>query len=636
MKVDAKNLRQKITRSKEIRKKFLDDKDFFLNLYVNEANSDRDRKRKDTMQVNYVYSHIRLVSPTIFAGKPRINVKSAQTDNPMADFNAENLEGVIHYWAKELGASDEFNSALFDSYFGLAAVEVGWDYRTVVSEELLPLTDEAGEYILGQDGMPVMKMQQVEKVKKDKPFVRWRDSRDIILDVDVPRRKDGRFIVIRDVVSHDDFMKMEEIPMKIREKVKPTVRPEDKAGDDYKDSRDRAVSSDLEWVELEWFWCRESEKRYLLTPALPNEILLTTDWPYTVNYENDPFPITIMDSVTDQRYPYSFSEFRPAMEHIRELNRLRTNTAYHVKASQPKFIYNKQSMTRSQASKLANARPDEMVEVNNLDGIRQAPNAVFPSETFQWNGQIESDLIKLTGLVEYEGAPSGGTATEASIIEGRSQVRKRARSGQFERFVVSTLVKLGQLCQQYQSEATIVEILGPKGKSWRRVSKEDIQGDFAFDYEPGIMEFKNEALRKQQLLRFAEIMGPNAHVDQRALATELTKAFDLSPEKLLRPEQEMQQPAPEPTIKFKPIDMMLIPDPQVQAAIVHAALQQNSVSTGAPQGGPEQEVGGPPAGVLGTNMPSPESEMVGVPQGGKVPLAPVDGLAATQPMSEMQ
>lgn len=630
MKKDPKSFRQKIDRSKKIKKVYLDDKELFLNLYTNQTKNERPN-RKDLMQVNYIYSHIRLVSPTIFAGNPRVTVKSRFGDAGLVSQNARNLEGTIKYWSHELGAPAEFQSCLFDSFFGLAANEVGWDYRTQIIEEAVPMINPmTGEMLLGKNGLPILQMQEVEKVKSDQPFLRWRDSKDITLDVDVPRRKDGRFMVVHDTVGYDFVMKMEEIPKKLREQIKPTVRPEDMARNEVvmtRDGKPRDVMSDQEWVELEWIWCRESMTRYLMTPGIQDEFLLETPWPYDLEYQDDVYPVTILDSITDHRYPYSYSEFRPAMEHIRELNRIRTNTAYHIKANQPKLMYAKTALTRAQASKLANARPDELCEVNHPDGIAQAPMAVFPTETLGWSQQIANDLVKLTGLIEYEGDSQASTATEASIMEGRAQVRKRDRSRKFEEFVTASLAKLGQLCQQNMNAEVCVEINGPEGQTWQNLTKEQIQGEFLYEIEPGIMEFKNEALRKQQLLKYAEVMMNNPHANQRYIAEQLTKAFDLNTKDALVDPSTIQPTPPEPTIKFKPIDLKEIPSAQAQAQIVMAAMEQAGVGVekGPPPGSPPAppQIGGGinPADMVPANNMSPNA-------------MPVEG-NQVQPMSEM-
>lgn len=630
--IDAATWRKRLDRTKKIRKPYIEDRENYINMYTN-ATSEKKNQRRDLMQVNYIYSHIRTVSPSIFAGKPHVNVLPKQ---PGLEEPAHLLGKSIDYWGKKLGAVDEFKTALFDSFFGLAAVEVGWDYRTQIAEEMVPqaMLDENGVPAMGGDGIPMMQMakQQVEKVKVDQPFLRWRDAKDIFLDCDVPRRKDGRYMMIRDVVSHDYFMNMTDIPQELRDKVKPTIRPEDMArADDVQEKRSKDVSSDSEWVELEWIWCRESMQRYLVTPSLPNEFLLITEWPYDIEFEDDPFPVTILDSITDNRYPYSWSEFRPVIEHIREVNRIRTNMQYHMKASQPKYLYRKGALTRAQAAKWANARPDELIEAQNPEGIIQAPLAQLPAELLGWNQMVEDDIKKQTGLIEYEASVESKTATEASILEGRSSVRKKARSQEFEQFVTKVYGKLGMLLQQFQNQAIAIQIDAEEGSQWANVSKEQIQGEFMYEIEPGIMEFKNEAVRKQQLMKYTELMQNNPNVDQRKLAVQITKQFDMSPDGILKPLDQMVTPPQEPKITFKPIDLLEIPEATAQMMIVKAAMQQNDVLVnGTPPPPPLQ---GPELGPQDTPGIMGDGQSPMAPRGGMVDLPPVEGNAEVQDMS---
>lgn len=138
MKTDCRSFYEKLQRSKRVKKRYVDDKMAFIDMYTNRANDAKGRK--DLMQVNYIYSHMRLVGPTIFAGNPKVNVRPRQTLPPLPALQtgSENLEGSIEYWVKELGVYEEFQSALQDSFFGDAVTEVGWDYKTEIREEMVP------------------------------------------------------------------------------------------------------------------------------------------------------------------------------------------------------------------------------------------------------------------------------------------------------------------------------------------------------------------------------------------------------------------------------------------------------------------------------------------------------------------
>ena len=473
----------------------------------------------------------------------------------------------------------------------------------------------------GTPGMTPPQKVQKEYIKKDQPFIKWRNPFDIFLDVDVPRRKDGRYMIVRAIVTFDYVMNMSKIPEEMKAKIKPTLRPEDIKDDyDFSSKVEKDRQSEKEWVELLWIWCRETEKRYLMTPSIPGEYLLEEEWPYHIEFEDDPFPVTILDGKTDINSPYSFSEIRPIWAHIQERNRVRGTALVHMKRSIPKYIGTKAN-TRAQMSKLMNARSDEYTEVNNPDAIRLAPVAELPIELYKWDEVLKNDILNVSSLFEFQNDSIANTATEASLIEGRSSVRKRKRTQEIEKFVVAVLAKVGMLCQQFQDQAVAVEITQDNNTDWLMLSKEQIEGEFRYEMEPGIMEYKNEALRKQQILKFSELMQGNPNVNQRKLAESLAKVFDLKAEDILLPPDQVPVPSSEPKIGIKDLDLMTIPDPSVQSAIVQAALQQNDVQMQQPQPGapPQLDMMG------GQDMPQDIE-----PMGGKVPLPPVLGQQEVQ------
>ncbi len=434
-------------------------------------------------------------------------------------------------------------------------------------------------------------------------------------------------------------MGMSKVTDELKKLVKPTLRPEDTVEDNWNQDKfkNKDIQSDKEWVELLWIWDKETEKRYLMTPTVKDQFLLEEDWPYYLCYEDDEFPVTILDGKKDLLSPYSFSEIRPIWDHINERDRVRSASLIHIKRAIPKYIGTKAN-TRAQVAKFMNSKSDEYTEMNNPQALMLAPVANNPPELQVWDAQLKDDLMNISGLFEFQANSIANTATEASLIQGRADVRKKKRTTEVEHFVVTCLAKLGMLCQQFQDESVAIAIDSEdQDTSWLNLNKEQIQGDFRYEIEPGIMEYKNEALQKQQVLKYAEIMKGNPHVDQRKLAVALSKVFDFSSQDILLPlDQLPKPPPPEPTITFKPIDLMEIPVAVDQIAIVNAAMEQNGVQIpqiGQPQPGsplPQAPAAHPQPPQHGNPFKINEVH----PMGGKVPLPPVEGHQVVQPASE--
>jgi hypothetical protein len=214
------------------------------------------------------------------------------------------------------------------------------------------------------------------------------------------------------------------------------------------------------------------------------------------------------------------------------------------------------------------------------------------------------------------------TATEASLIASRGNIRNNAKRMAVENFVATIGAKLGGLCQQFMSQSIAVKIknpTNPRELAWLDVDREMIQGEFNYDVRPGAIEQQNEGLRRQQTLKFAELMAANKYTNQRWLAEELAKDFDKDPTQALLSEEDVQaQEAsnlPEkPPIQIDKIKPEML-DPMTQAAIVEAALKQNGVGNGG-EGqipGPGPTLSPPPSVGEEVNQAPPPTPMGDMP-----------------------
>lgn len=479
------------------------------------------------------------------------------------------MELVINYWFKELAVDEELQDVLLDSFFSWAFVELGWE--TQIEERVEQFQDENG----------ANKEKKTLVTLADQPFVIRRDPFTIRLDPDARRRKDCRWIGIEEVMTWNDFLASPLYTENAKMKMKPTTYPVDSEEDKIWMGRNDQVS-DKEWVKIYTVWDKDTRRIYAVADGY--DFLLNSDgpegepWKYEIEYKSDPYPLAILDAKRDRMAPYTWSEFKAVEPQILELNRIRSAIQIHVKRSIPKYMYTSAAGTRGKISKLMQARSDEAVELDNLDAFRPFENAPIPPQLFEFNSMSKDDLKTVQGTTQYESQSVADTATEASIIEGRDRARRGQRSKAWEQYVVEIAAKLGMLCQQNMSKAIAVQIAGPKGTEWLNVSKEEIQGEFYFDIEPGIMEYKNETIRKQQLLKFMELTQNDPNVNRRGVILKVAKEMDLEGQDLVLPEDQMPQgEPPKPNIQFKDIDPALIVDPQLMSAVMVAAAQQNGV-----------------------------------------------------------
>jgi len=259
-----------------------------------------------SIKVNFIFAFIEIILPAILSGMPKISAKAKREEFvERAKLYAEN----INYWLTELDSKEEFEDALFDSFFGPAAVEVGWTYIDTILKD--PKTGK-----------------EFTKVIKDQPFLNWIDFwNDIRIDPDVKRQRQARWIAKRNVVTFDDFQSINNIDKRFKKggarELRAEMRPEDVESNN--DHQNRSVSdnhrgsnkSDEEWIEFWEIWDKQSMKKVLVSMQ-SNEVLSEEPWPYYLEVRDDPFPITIFSAKKDPFGPYSFSEFQAYEQQIEE------------------------------------------------------------------------------------------------------------------------------------------------------------------------------------------------------------------------------------------------------------------------------------------------------------------------------
>lgn len=627
-KANAKKWLDRIERSKKLGKPFREDSERFMRMYQGDYSEKPGKKaRYEHMCINLIYSNIETITPAVFSGFPYIRARPRPKigqDPTAAQIMAENAQAVIHYWFRKLNTDGELHDVFFDTFFGHAAVELGWETAVEERSGSYEGPEDSGgdDNTVTDDATDSPPPDLIAAI--DRPFIKRRDPWEVGFDVDQRRRKDGNWLFTREVMRYNDFIESAKFTDDAKKKIKPQIYPENSDVEQTWMGRDEQ-KGEKEWVELFTVWDKTCRKKYVVSKGYLKFVNTDDpegeDWEYDIDYKNDPFPICVHDGKRDRKLPYSWSEFKAYEAQVLELNRLRSAMQIHVKRTLPKYVYSAQAGTRHKVAKLMNARSDEAVELDNPSAIAPFPPAEIPIDLKYFAEMSMQDLIKVSGISEYEAQGIQKTATEANIDEGRSQVRKSLRSKAWEQFVVEIATKLFQLCQQYMDTQEVIEVAGQAGTEWRAVGKHEIQGEFDFEIEPGIMEYKNESLETQQLLKFAEIAGNDPNVNKRKLISKIAQKFDLSPEDILLTEDQVaaSMPPAEPNIEFKDIDPGSITDPVLQQAIIEAAMQQNGVNAPAPA----PAMPGTP-GEMGMNSPGGKDLAGGNPNGNPN-LPPVSG-----------
>jgi hypothetical protein len=558
----------------------------FMRAYTGDYNATPRKEldyNKDEMYVNFVYSFVETIAPTIFSGDIR---GVADAKNPDSEGTAKHIEAVTNYWALELGLRDDFKLCRWDRFFSNTYFLSEWDYedREVEKENILFVNPLTGEPVIGDP------LKETEVIR-DQPLAKRLDPRDVILDPDSKSRKEDRWRGYRMVIPYAEFEKMD-VSKKSKKDIKPEAMPQEAT----RLGGDTEQGVNQEWVTLWKIYDLANEKILLLRDRgdCGQDVVDEKDWPFDFEVEGDRFPITVLEAKMDAESPYGFSEFKAFWAQIQERNKIRTTIQSTTRRQRPKYLNKGSVNDEDQINKFTNAKIGEVVNMNNPEALMLAPIHQLPAEVYNFDAMSGDDLINTSGFYEYNQDSIADTATEASLLATRSNIRKAETKQDFERFISRVLAKIAALCQQFMDASVAVKIKNPKNPKdllWLQASKEDIQGEFNWTFKPGVMAHKDEGLRRQQTLKFAEIMAGNPNVDQRWLAEKLTEAFEFDDSGALRPlediekEKMMAQEAQaaeakakaKPPLQFSQIDWTSLPV-EIQAQVLDAAMAQNGVN----------------------------------------------------------
>lgn len=653
MKLTPKRWLERIRRSHDLQKERKEEAMRFLRAYAGDYN----KKPRETLDgdrdeafVNFIFAYVETVRPTLLPGTPKA---FSEALDPASEPQVQSSGAVVNHFARVLGAKKEFRKVIHDWFFGHAGILSDWDY----SEE--PSYKENGDPEIDPESITeeTPEGEQAFKILKDRPTIRRINPWDMVWDCDSNSTEEHRWRGYRMALTWSEFKALPGISKEIRKKIRPKTLPKDMS----RSGEDSASSAEKNWVVLWRVYDLENMcTKLIVDNESVEDFVEDLPWPWELDVGGDKFPLTILESKIDYNHPYPFSQFKAYWGQLQEKNALRTIAKGTVRRNAPGWFAKKGAMDEEQKEKFTGSKIGEYIEANFPDQVIAKPKIELPNDFHIYDAKVAEDTVDVSGLIEYRADSSGGTATEASIQNNKSSVRKGEAKSDFNDFVAIVFTKILQLCQQFLTEEQAVRIRtpdGPEDYQWLNVNRDKLQGNFHLTVRPDTDVDADEALRKQQDMKTLEVLGNNPHADQRKLAVIAARMLGREPEEVLLPEAEAraniaaQQAAeagnnsqvnekPKPLIDFSAIKVELLA-PNVQAMIIAAALKMNEVPQtlqGSEGGALPAGVGDPASTSLSNAAPSqsvlPGAELNQAPP--PMPGADMPPATPVNPASEMQ
>lgn len=355
----------------------------------------------DLITVNVSFSTVNTILPFITAEEPRFLVEPYSTD---AKVSAARLQQawLNRYWrSAQAGAQ----VALEDATTDMLIYGDGW-------------LKETYQYRDKQTGPDTF--AEVVDIYTDRVSP-W----DVWLDPNATRLDNARYVIQRYYLTRAEMEGDEERFGDVDLDSLPWGNVQFDASDSSFNHEER-IMGEADWMEL--FEYYDMRSHYSLT------FVEATDSPLLRKVDGARPPLVQMSNYYLPRSPYHASELEQIWSLQQELNKSRSELVTHRRRNISKYFIRKDLLTQEAIDAIQSPIVGQLVPVESdvplSDVVVPINTATLQPEAYASADQALRDVYEITGVSEYLRGASPEirrTATEASIIEGASNVKVQAK-----------------------------------------------------------------------------------------------------------------------------------------------------------------------------------------------------------------
>jgi len=488
----------RIERGKKLRAKKKKEVKVFLDFYKSLQWGNRKVSLKHKPTVNLIFAHIKTQLPFLYYQNPKWFVnpvkRSAEFD---VEKNAETAQIYLNYYARENAGSTlkkQMRLAILDAFFWFGAIKTGY------VADFEPNTNYGKYKILGykedepiydiDDESHIFRVDDVKEYPVNEKFVSRRVTpAAFIFDTECDNYfEDGRFIIQEMVKPLIEVKKDERYintkTLKENFLVKVGLNIDEKTL--REDEEYSGLEDDLKRVTLYEIYDREHDKLKVMAEGhdywLRNEEI-------PEGIDKDPYSFILFNTVPDEVYP--IADLRPLIPIQEEYNIGRGMIMEHAKRFARKYGYVDGMIDDDEMSKLQDPADGTFFKVKDLPlsgVIEPLQDAPLDSAVYTNFEQSKQDFREVGGATEQDRGivERRKTAYEAAKMSEATSIRKDDRKSLVEDFAAMVGKKTLQSMQANLTIEDAVYVGGEdKSKQWRKISKEEICGEFNTTVETG-------------------------------------------------------------------------------------------------------------------------------------------------------
>lgn len=479
------------------------------------------------INVNKIYSHLSAQLPLLYSIDPYfyVKLKKSYSIDPtqIAEFERRGKirQAMLNYLKGELELKPKARLAILDAHFEYGVMKVRRASDSKKHEQAgEPIKGEDGKQLKGEDGEKLVYPDYIP-VNERYEICRIHPC-DFLFDEDAgPLQDSWGWLAHHTSMKKSDALEDSRYKRSAVKSIKPKSRQGKKKenvgliGTIANMLTGRPDKSDDEWVDI---WEIYDLKRHqFLAIAEDADELLISPKACPPGIEKHPFEILRFMLLDDSPYPIPpvFNALDPQKEYSlsrsrRVTHRKRFNRKYEVDV-------NKLEDVDTELPKLENGDDGTIIRVQSLGAVNPITDAPLDQQEILELQMINNDFIEIFGTPgAARGVADADSATEASILDKRLEVREGDKLSMVIDMLTGTAKKLDQLVQAHIDRDEAVKITGPQGEFWQTVKKDDyesINGEFEYAVNTGASQPRLPDIERAQWIAFmSQVVIPFPHI----------------------------------------------------------------------------------------------------------------------------
>jgi hypothetical protein len=514
---------ERITRAKKVRDDWATEFNTQLGRDYYEGRQNPGYPADEWITVNKIYSHLQAQLPMLYSVDPWFYIKvrrSFQVDpQQIADYERRGKirSAMLNYLKGELRLKEKARLGILDAHFEYGVIKVrrasGWEKHpkageAVSNEAGATLLDEAsGEALLYPDFLPVNERYEILRVHPC----------DFLWDEDAgPLEDDWKWVAHRICMTKDEALENPAYSKKAVNAVQGSAR-KDKDKEKSSGLFDRVLKREDgdEYIEA-WEIYDLKKREFLVVPENGKDLLMA---PRAIPKGIERHPFCVLRFTIRDKSPYPFPPVCPALDPQKEYSLSRSRLLTHRKRFNRKYEVdrNKLADPDRDMSKIESGEDGTIIEVMAPGAINPIADAPLDQQGLMELQFLNTDLVEIFGTpAQARGVADADSATEASILDKRLEVREGDRLSIVADWVTDIARKLDQLVQAHIDRDEAVKVTGPQGEYWETVREDDykeIEGEFEYSVNLGATQPRLPQIERAQWIAFmSQVVIPFPHI----------------------------------------------------------------------------------------------------------------------------